>query len=83
MTPEIQRRMTKKCDYADAFIFTQENNTRNVSAIVEAVKMLAKSKTKTDSPLPKSIEVTSAKGQDWLIVDMGKYIMHVLIYSGS
>ncbi len=73
----VVMRMTKKCDYADAFIFTQGNNTRHVSAIVEAVKMLAKSKIKTDSSLPKSIKVTSAKGQDWVIVDMGKYIMHV------
>lgn len=32
--------MTEKCDYTDAFIFTQGNNTRHVVAIAEAVKKL-------------------------------------------
>jgi ribosome silencing factor RsfS/YbeB/iojap len=70
--------VTSKCDYADAFIFTQGTNTRHVYAIAEAVRMLAKSKIKTDSTLPKSIQTTSgAKEQEWVIVDMGKYIVHV------
>jgi ribosome silencing factor RsfS/YbeB/iojap len=70
--------MTSKCDYTDALIFTQGNNTRHVSAIAEAVRVLAKSKIETDSTLPKTIKTTSgAKGQDWVIVDMGKYIVHV------
>lgn len=32
--------MTQKCDYTDAFIFTQGNNTRHVVAISEAVRKL-------------------------------------------
>ncbi|KAJ3265074.1 hypothetical protein HDU76_012090 [Blyttiomyces sp. JEL0837] len=67
-----------KCDWTDTMVIVSGRSKKQLFAIVDGVRRMAKGFVATDPSLPASLTIEGAQSDDWMLLDLGKVVIHAM-----
>ncbi|KAI9011259.1 Oligomerization domain-containing protein [Gaertneriomyces semiglobifer] len=68
--------MRDKCDYTDWMVICEGRSKKQLYALVDSVRRRAKRRIPYDSGLPPTTTIEGADTDDWMLIDLGRFIVH-------
>ncbi|KAI8593528.1 Oligomerization domain-containing protein [Geranomyces variabilis] len=68
--------MRNKCDYTDYLVIVEGRSKKQIYALADAVRRRAKHRMQHDSSLPSTLTIEGVDSDDWMLVDLGRFIVH-------
>ncbi|KAI8854107.1 hypothetical protein BC829DRAFT_439570 [Chytridium lagenaria] len=67
-----------KCDWTETMIIVEGRSKKQLFALVDGVRRMAKKFAATDSTVPGSLVIEGANCDDWMVLDLGRVVIHAM-----
>ncbi|KAI8611513.1 Alpha/Beta hydrolase protein [Chytriomyces sp. MP71] len=67
-----------RCDWTETLIIAESRSKKQLYTLADAVRRLAKRYVPTDPALASNLVVEGAQTEDWMVLDLGRCVVHVM-----
>ncbi|KAJ3100954.1 hypothetical protein HDU96_010181 [Phlyctochytrium bullatum] len=67
-----------KCDWTETMIVVEGRSKKQIFALVDGVRRMAKRFMNSDSSLPPTLVIEGANCDDWMVLDLGRIVLHAM-----
>ncbi|ORY45952.1 DUF143-domain-containing protein [Rhizoclosmatium globosum] len=70
--------ISHKCEWTETIIIAEGRSKKQIFALIDGVRRLAKKYVATDPGLASNLAVEGAQTDDWMCLDLGRTVVHVM-----